>query len=74
MTNKSLSGMAGAIIDGYWSPDDKTGENIIKNAIAEFAEFMSEGTPYTWGDDIVSDDEFILALAEVVRWRQERNS
>lgn len=69
-----LSELASAINEGYWSVDDPNGFEVVNRAIAEFAEFASNGTPYTLDDTEVSPLEFIEALAEIVRYKEQVNS
>ena len=69
-----LSELAHAINEGYWSVDDPNGFEVVNRAITEFAEFASNGTPYTLDDTEVSPLEFIEALAEIVRYKEWVNS
>ena len=69
-----LSELASAINEGYWTVDDRNGFDVVNKAILEFAEFASNGTPYTLDDTEVSPLEFINALAEIVRYKEWVNS
>lgn len=67
-----MNDIAHALLDGYWSPDDPEGANIVNSAVYEYAEFQREGKPYTLNDQEITADEFIQALAEVVTWKATR--
>ena len=70
-----LSDLADAINENYWGLDDPNGFDVVNRAILDYAERTFTGSmPYTFGDEEVSPLEFISALAELVRYKQEVNS
>ena len=74
MTTK-LSELADTLNEHYWGPDDPNGFEVINRAILDYAERTFTGSmPYTFADEEVSPLEFISALAELVRYKQEVNS
>lgn len=69
-TEQRLSDLADSIIEAYWilcEPAD-----VVARAIDEFAEWNRQGRPYTHNDEVVTAEEMVMALDEVVRHFQAR--
>lgn len=71
METTRISELADALIEHAWilcSPAD-----AVANMVFEYNHNLTNGQPFMWGDDEVTPAQFISALAEVIRYFQERN-
>lgn len=69
-TQETLSELADSLIDAYWilcEPAD-----VVGRVIDEFAEYKRNGRPYTYNDEVVTAEELLMALDEVVCYFQGR--
>lgn len=61
-----LSDLADAMIENYWllcSP-----QQAVANALGEYVRTMECDTPYLYGDDTITPEQFLKALNEMVGW------
>ena len=69
-TQDTLSDLANSIIEAYWILCEPA--EVVARAIDEFAEWKRLGRPYTYNDQVVTAEEMVMALDEVVRYFQTR--
>lgn len=69
-TQDTLSDLASNIIDAYWILCEPA--EVVARAIDEFAEWKRLGRPHTYNDQVVTAEEMVMALDEVVRYFEAR--
>lgn len=69
-TQETLSDLANSIIDAYWILCEPA--EVVARAIDEFAEWKRLGRPYTYNEQVVTAEEMVMALDEVVGYFQAR--
>lgn len=65
-----LSELAEGIIEAYWILCEPA--EVVSRAIDEFAEWNRLGRPFTYDDEVVTAEELLMALDEVVRYFESR--
>ena len=63
-TEYKLSDLADSLIESYWILCEPAG--VVARAIEEFTTFAKLGRPFMYGDEEVSAEQLLHALAEVV--------
>jgi hypothetical protein len=63
-----LSELAQAIMENYM-PVTSLGTDYIHHAILEFEDYRRKGIPYTYNDEVVTIEEFLATIDNILRCR-----